>query len=264
MADLARAAGTTPVVAELLLRAGQSAPATAGRFLQPTLATLGDPFLLANLEPAVDRLLRALRGKERVTVLGDYDVDGVCSTAILVSLLRRLGLEPAYVVPRRLEEGYGLTRTSIERALEQGKPDLFIALDCGTNSHEEVALLRARGIDVIVVDHHRSTEPAAAGALLVNPHVNPTAGDDAWRADERFTDSERLALQYAEAVTATPPDVDEALFSRLQATFTAEAIVELTAVIAFQNMSARFNAALQADSYGFCKPRLAAPAAKGA
>jgi single-stranded-DNA-specific exonuclease len=130
---------------------------------------------------AVDRILRALRAKERVIVLGDYDVDGVCSTTILVSLLRRLGLEPTYVVPRRLEEGYGLTRISIERALEKGKPDLFIALDCGTNSHEEVAYLRGQGIDVILVDHHRSTEPAATAAVLINPHVFPTAGDDAWR-----------------------------------------------------------------------------------
>ena len=153
VADLARAAGTTPVVAELLLRTGLAESAAAGRFLQPTLATLGDPFLLVNLETAVDRILRALRAKERVIVLGDYDVDGVCSTTILVSLLRRLGLEPTYVVPRRLEEGYGLTRISIERALEKGKPDLFIALDCGTNSHEEVAYLRGQGIDVILVDH---------------------------------------------------------------------------------------------------------------
>ena len=179
--ELARAAGTTPVVAELLMRAGLTETTAATRFLQPVLATLGDPFLLANLEVAADRLLRALRAKERVVVLGDYDVDGVCSTTILVSLLRRLGLDPAYVVPRRLAEGYGLTRTSIERALERGKPDLFIALDCGTNSHAEVAYLRSLGVDVIIVDHHRSTEPAATGAVLVNPHVNPVAGDDAWR-----------------------------------------------------------------------------------
>lgn len=181
VADLARAAGTTPVIAELLLRTGLSESAAATRFLQPTLANLGDPFLLVNLEVAVDRLLHALRGKERVVVLGDYDVDGVCSTTILVSLLRRLGLAPTYVVPRRLEEGYGLTRTSIDRALERVKPDLFIALDCGTNSHAEVAYLRSLGVDVIIVDHHRSTEPAATGAVLINPHVNPVAGDDAWR-----------------------------------------------------------------------------------
>ncbi|MBI2814704.1 MAG: single-stranded-DNA-specific exonuclease RecJ [Opitutae bacterium] len=181
VAALARAAGTTPVVAELLLRNTLAESAAATRFLQPTLATLGDPFLLVNLETAVDRLLRAVRGRERVVVLGDYDVDGVSSTTILVSLLRRLGLNPAYVVPRRLEEGYGLTRISIDRALEPGKPDLFIALDCGTNSHAEIAYLRSLGVDVIIVDHHRSTEPAATGAVLINPHVHPAAGDEAWR-----------------------------------------------------------------------------------
>lgn len=177
---LARSLDTTPIVAELLLRNGVEGEAAA-RFLQPTLASLADPFLVTNLERAVDRLLQALARKEKVTVLGDYDVDGVCSTTILVCLLRRLGLSPNYVVPRRAEEGYGLTCTSIERALEAGVPDLFIALDCGTNSAEEVGFLRAKGADVIIVDHHRSTEPPASEAILINPHVYPTAGDDAWR-----------------------------------------------------------------------------------
>ena len=181
VADLARALGTTPIVAELLTRNSLAETGAATRFLQPTLATLGDPFLLANLEAAVDRLLQALKRGESIIVLGDYDVDGVCSTAILVSILRRLGLAPRFVVPRRAEEGYGLTRTSIDRALEAGKPDLFIALDCGTNSGDEVAYLRSLGVDVIIVDHHRSTELPAGGALLVNPHVNPAANDDAWR-----------------------------------------------------------------------------------
>lgn len=177
---LARTLGTSPVVAELLLRNGVEGSAAA-RFLQPTLASLADPFLVANLERAVDRLLQAIERRERIVVLGDYDVDGVCSTTLLVCLLRRLGLDPAYVVPRRADEGYGLTRTSIERALEAGCPDLFIALDCGTNSAGEVALLRARGAEVIIVDHHRSTEPPATDAILINPHVHPAPDDGAWR-----------------------------------------------------------------------------------
>jgi single-stranded-DNA-specific exonuclease len=181
VAALARDLGTAPVVAELLMRNGFAETAAASRFLQPALATLGDPFLLANLEAAVERLLLALRLKQTVVVLGDYDVDGVCSTTILVSVLRRLGLAPHYVVPRRAEEGYGLTRTSIDRALEAGRPDLFIALDCGTNSGAEVAYLRSLGVEVIIVDHHRSTEAPAGGALLINPHVNPLENDEAWR-----------------------------------------------------------------------------------
>ena len=180
-AELARSLNTTAVVAELLMRNGLADCGPAGLFLQPALATLGDPFLLANLATATDRLLIALQQKQRVAVLGDYDVDGVCSTAILVSVLRRLGLDPQYVVPRRAEEGYGLTRSSIDRALEAGKPDLFIALDCGTNSNEEVAYLRQLGVDVIVVDHHRSKEQPVLDGVLINPHVNPCANDDAWR-----------------------------------------------------------------------------------
>lgn len=180
VAALARSLSTTEVVAELLVRAGVLEPG-ATRFLQPTLAGLSDPFALTNLEFAVDRLIKAIAGKERVMILGDYDVDGVCSTTLLVCLLRRLGLNPNYIVPRRADEGYGLTKPSIERALEKGRPDLFVALDCGTNSSAEVAFLREQGVDVIIVDHHRSTEPPAADAILINPHVYPTPGDDPWR-----------------------------------------------------------------------------------
>jgi single-stranded-DNA-specific exonuclease len=178
---LARHLGTGPVIAELLLRVGYADQAAAAGFLRPALATLGDPFLVTNLTAAVDRVRRALLGREKVTVLGDYDVDGVSSTALLVGILRRLELEPRYVVPRRLEDGYGLSRSAIDRALEAGRPDLFIALDCGTNSRDEVAYLRSLGVDVLVLDHHRSKEPPELDAVLVNPHVFTAEGDAPWR-----------------------------------------------------------------------------------
>ena len=120
--------------------------------------------------------------REKVVVLGDYDVDGVSSTALLVSVLRRFGLNPAFVVPRRSEDGYGLSRSAIDRALEGGNPGLFVALDCGTNSHEEVAYLMAQGIDVLVVDHHRSKDVTPQLGLLVNPHVGGGAGEPAQAA----------------------------------------------------------------------------------
>ena len=151
-------------------------------FLDPGLSGLNDPFLLKNLDAAATRLRQAIAGQETVVVLGDYDVDGVSSTALLVMVLRRFGLLPRFVVPRRSEDGYGLSRSAIDRALEGGKPDLFIVLDCGTNSHEEVAYLRGAGIDVIVLDHHRSKETALDG-MLINPHVHvdETGSDGAWR-----------------------------------------------------------------------------------
>ncbi|HVU19080.1 MAG TPA: single-stranded-DNA-specific exonuclease RecJ [Candidatus Didemnitutus sp.] len=179
--DLARALGTSRIVAELLIRNGLVDPERASRFLQPALASLADPFLLSNIDAAVDRLIGAIRGSESLVILGDYDVDGVCSTALLVSVLRRFGLTPRHVVPRRLDEGYGLTLNAIDRALEAGKPELFIALDCGTNSRAEVAHLREMGVDVIVVDHHRSKDEPLVDGILINPHVHPSDGDEAWR-----------------------------------------------------------------------------------
>ncbi len=180
---LSKRAGISRVLAELLLRAGLGEGEAANAFLQPALAGLQDPFLLRNLEAAADRLRRAIAQRESVVVLGDYDVDGVSSTALLVMVLRRFGLNPRFVVPRRSEDGYGLSRSAIDRALEAGKPDLFIVLDCGTNSHAETAFLRAQGIDVIVIDHHRSKEPALDHGLLINPHVNACEqnSDSAWR-----------------------------------------------------------------------------------
>ena len=179
--DLSRELETSRIVAELLVRNGIVEIERAGKFLQPTLATISDPFLLANMEGAVERLLQAIHRKERLVVLGDYDVDGVCSTTLLVGVLRYFGLTPRYVVPRRMDEGYGLTRTAIDRALEAGKPDLFVALDCGTNSNVEVAHLRSLGVDVIVVDHHRSKDEPLVDAVLINPHVHESENDHTWR-----------------------------------------------------------------------------------
>jgi len=179
---LSKRAGVSRVLAELLWRTGLRDGDAAATFLQPALAALNDPFLLRNLEAAATRLRQAIAGREQVVVLGDYDVDGVSSTALLVMILRRFGLNPRFVVPRRSEDGYGLSRSAIDRALEAGKPQLFIALDCGTNSLVEAAYLRAEGIDVMVIDHHRSKEPPGE-CLLINPHAHAdeTNADEAWR-----------------------------------------------------------------------------------
>ena len=180
---LSQGAGVSRVLAELLHRAGQRDAGAAAAFLQPALASINDPFLLRNLQAGATRLRAAIANREEVVVLGDYDVDGVSSTALLVMILRRFGLSPRFVVPRRSADGYGLSRSAIDRALEAGKPHLFIALDCGTNSHEEAAYLRAQGIDVMVIDHHRSRERVLSDGILINPHVeaDETNGDAAWR-----------------------------------------------------------------------------------
>ncbi|MBK9991186.1 MAG: single-stranded-DNA-specific exonuclease RecJ [Verrucomicrobia bacterium] len=179
--ELSSNAGISPVLAELMLRNGHVAPEAAKKFLNPALSELADPFLLRNVEAGAKRLSQAIAKREEVVVLGDYDVDGVSSTALLVSILRRFGLNPRFVVPRRMEDGYGLSRSAIDRALEGGKPALFVALDCGTNSIDEVAYLVGQGVDVMVVDHHRSKEKPLEQGILINPHVSSEAEEEPWR-----------------------------------------------------------------------------------
>jgi len=188
--------GLSRVLAELLLRHHLADREAVTRFLHPRLATLADPFAVPHLKRAAERLHRAITQREQVVVLGDYDVDGVSSTTLLVGLLRRFGLSPRFIVPLRAEDGYGLSRSAIDRALEDGLPALFVALDCGTNSHDEIAYLNERGVDVLIVDHHRSRDDEAATAssaaspsletneerrtgqcILVNPHIQVDAGE---------------------------------------------------------------------------------------
>ncbi|MEC9227693.1 MAG: DHH family phosphoesterase, partial [Verrucomicrobiota bacterium] len=111
---------------------------------------------------------------------GDYDVDGVTSTVQLVSLLRKLELEPRYGVPLRLEEGYGLSKQAIDRVFAGNIPKLFIALDCGTNAHEAIHYLREQEVDVIIVDHHQSKTQPPNNCVFINPHVNDAASAP-WR-----------------------------------------------------------------------------------
>ncbi len=159
-----------PSVASVLVKMGCATPEAAERFLFPKISHVTDPFLIPNLEAAAERIVRAINARERIAIVGDYDVDGVTAVTLLVSFLRRFGLDPHYFVPRRKEEGYGLSPAIAARALSRGIPSLFFALDCGTNAAEQIGDLRSRGIDVVVVDHHRSKTAAPPDAVLVNPN----------------------------------------------------------------------------------------------
>lgn len=171
--------GISEPVASVLARTF-SDEADAERHLRPQLAHVTDPFAVGGLREAAERLVLAAERKERIAILGDYDVDGVSSTAMLVHFLRRLGADPAYFVPRRLEEGYGLSMAALERVLAEANPNLFVALDCGTNSKPEIDRLRAAGVEVIVVDHHVAKDQRAT-CTLVNPRVND-AEDAPWQS----------------------------------------------------------------------------------
>ncbi|MEK6231732.1 MAG: single-stranded-DNA-specific exonuclease RecJ [Luteolibacter sp.] len=145
-------------------------------FLRPKLKDLSDPFLIPDMHPAVERILKAVDSQEKVCIYGDYDVDGVSSVTLMSKILHAYGLEPRPFIPRRGAEGYGISIAAIERCLSEGeKPDLLISVDCGTVSVKEVAHLREMGIDVIIVDHH---EPDPEGRPNCTALVNPKCGKD--------------------------------------------------------------------------------------
>ena len=163
-----------PCIARFLQRKGLLNDEQAVDFLRPRLRQLSDPFLLPNMRLAVDRILRAITDRERIVLYGDYDVDGVTSLALLNEILCAYAVAPALFLPSRMEEGYGLSAEGIERCWQSHQPQLLIAVDCGTGSRAEVADIRARGADVIVLDHH---EPKGEFPDCIAV-VNPKAGAD--------------------------------------------------------------------------------------
>ena len=158
-----------PCVAELLKRKAFGCVDDVNTFLNPRLRSLTDPFLLPNMGRAVERILSAVDRRQRVVLFGDYDVDGVTSLALLAGLLRSYGLNPDLFLPLRMEEGYGLSAESVARCCEQHRPELLIAVDCGTGSLTEIAGLKARGVDVIVLDHHEPKADLPDCIAVVNP-----------------------------------------------------------------------------------------------
>lgn len=163
--------GVSDIIAGQLVRKGLIDPKAASEFIKPRLRVLDDPFRITNLRRAVERIGEAIAKSEEIIVFGDYDVDGITSTVLLVSILQYFNVYPRYLVPRRKEEGYGLSQAAIERALEGGDTKLFIAIDCGTNSQEEVSFLCDQGIDVIIIDHHTTTRPLPDDCIIINPHI---------------------------------------------------------------------------------------------
>lgn len=174
--DLGSYLGVSPILGALIVQRGYTDPLKAKMFLHPRLLDLDDPFRLKNLRAAVLRIIEAIEKNQKILVFGDYDVDGITSTAVLVGILRHFGVDPIYFVPRRMEEGYGLSSAAIDRALANGTPDLFIALDCGTNASDSIKYILEKGMDLIVVDHHQGKGSSDEGYILMNPHVHDVEG----------------------------------------------------------------------------------------
>jgi len=174
---LAEELGLSRLLAQCLVNRGLSEPALVARFLKPQLRNLADPFLLPNMRAAVERLFAAHEAREPLVIFGDYDVDGVTSTALLLEVLRALGWEVNAYLPHRLEEGYGLSRDGVENCLKKFPASLLLAVDCGSTALETIAWLRKRGVDVIVLDHHQVSNPAPDAVALVNPQVQASGAE---------------------------------------------------------------------------------------
>ena len=161
----------SPLLAQCLLNCGLSEPEVIEKFLAPRLKNLADPFLLPNMSAAVERLLLAHEHDEPLVIFGDYDVDGVTSTTLLLEVLRKLGWRVDAYLPHRMDEGYGLSRDGVENCLKKFPVILLLAVDCGSTAVETISWLRQQNVDVIVLDHHQVSNPAPAAVALVNPQL---------------------------------------------------------------------------------------------
>jgi single-stranded-DNA-specific exonuclease len=167
---LREALGCSRTFAQVLARRGLEDPAAARAFL--AAEEVHDPRALEGMDAAVETILRHVEAGSRITVHGDYDVDGVCATVVLVRALRRLDADVDWFLPSRVDDGYGLSAATVERLAARGTR-LLVTVDCAVTAVEEVALARALGLDVVVTDHHR---PRADGALPDAPIVHPALG----------------------------------------------------------------------------------------
>jgi len=177
--QLARELEIPLIIARVLTARGIQSSEQARVFLEPNVKRdLGDPLLFPGIADAVERIWSAVELKEPITIFGDFDVDGVCASVILKKTLDALGAESNVFLPLRESEGYGLTLSAVERCLEGDsvQPKLIITVDCGIGALNEVALLRARGIDVVITDHHECGDQLPDAVAVVNPHCGASPG----------------------------------------------------------------------------------------
>ena len=157
-----------PIIARILWKRGVTDIDTATKFFRPTIDRLYDPFIMAGMTEAVDRLRQAVLSDEKVLIYGDYDVDGITSVSFLYLMLKDIGVDVSYYIPDRQLEGYGLSETGIEEAQKQNI-SLIVTVDCGVTAHPEIEMANSVGIDVIVSDHHEPGPKLPNAIAVLDP-----------------------------------------------------------------------------------------------
>jgi len=170
--DLCREMRVSPLLAQVLIARGFPSADAAEKFLNSKLTDLHDPELLPGISDAADLVVQALKDQSRITIYGDYDVDGMTSTSILWHCLKLAGGQVDYYIPSRIEEGYGLNCDAIRELHEQDPERLLISVDCGITSVEEAALANELGLDLIITDHHQMGDQLPAAKVLVHPRLS--------------------------------------------------------------------------------------------
>ncbi len=166
--ELGEKIGMSPILADLLIQRGIKTESAAKRFFRPMLNELIDPFLMNDMDVAVDRLNDAMGRKEKIMVYGDYDVDGCTAVALVYKFLQQFYSNIEYYIPDRYEEGYGISIKAMDYAAERGVT-LIIVLDCGIKAIEEIAYAKSLGIDFIICDHHVPDDELPVAVAILNP-----------------------------------------------------------------------------------------------
>ncbi len=168
-AAISLVSGLLPVTARILVTRGITEPEEVSLFLNPSLSGMLDPFLLKDMQQAVERLVVAREAGEKICIYGDYDVDGISATALLISGFTALGLKTGYHIPNRMEDGYGLNSEAL-RSIQEHGVSLAISVDCGVTAVEEARLCSEIGLDLIITDHHQPLTSLPAAIAVINPH----------------------------------------------------------------------------------------------
>ncbi len=200
--ELSDALNIHPIVAQLLINRQITTVDQARRFLTTDMAMLYNPFLLTDMDRAVERIKVAQNNKEKVLIFGDYDVDGVTSSALLRRLLRRLDIEAVNYIPHRMDEGYGLNHGIVEFAKSLGI-HLIITVDCGITAFEPIKAINQEGMDVIVIDHHEPEGDRIPEALAV---IDPKRSDCLYPF--KHLSAVGLVAKLAQAILGSVPEED--------------------------------------------------------